>query len=73
MPDNDPPRMGLDMCIKSSPQTCKMSALQSPIHRNSHLACVVVMVRRKEGEGRRKGKGGEMPSFVRFTQLALSD
>ena len=50
-----------------------MSALQSLLHRNSYLASVVVLVRKREGGEEREGKGGEMPSFVRFTRLAFCD
>ena len=57
--------------IKST--NVSMNALQSLIQRNPYQASVVVLVRRKEGGERREGKGGEMPRFVRFTQLALSD
>ena len=62
---------GCEHQIKST--NVSMNALQSLIQRNSYLASVVVLVRKKEGGGRREGKGGEMPSLVRLTQLALSN
>ncbi len=52
-----------------------MNAVQSPIQCDSYLGCVVVLVRREEKERGKEGerRGGEMPSFVMFTPLALSD
>ena len=72
-PDNDLSKDGHQYVHRIKSINVSTNTIQSLIHRDSYLACVVVLLFWQEGKKKRtKGKGGEMPSFVMSTPLADS-